>query len=31
MTALLIGMSGLTTAVLLSQHGQRVLILEKHF
>ena len=25
------GMSGLTTAVLLSQHGQRVLILEKHF
>ncbi|MBC8345439.1 MAG: NAD(P)/FAD-dependent oxidoreductase [Candidatus Marinimicrobia bacterium] len=25
------GMSGLTTAVLLSQHGRRVLVLEKHF
>ena len=25
------GISGLTTAVLLSQHGQRVLVLEKHF
>ena len=25
------GMSGLTAAVLLSQHGQRVLVLEKHF
>ena len=24
------GISGLTTAVLLSQHGQRVLVLEKH-
>ncbi|HCI16410.1 MAG TPA: FAD-dependent oxidoreductase, partial [Candidatus Marinimicrobia bacterium] len=25
------GMSGLTAAVLLSQYGQRVLVLEKHF
>ena len=25
------GMSGLTTAVLLAQHGLNVLILEKHF
>ena len=25
------GMSGLTTAALLAQHGQKVLVLEKHF
>ena len=25
------GMSGLTTAALLAQHGQNVLVLEKHF
>ncbi|MBT3478410.1 MAG: NAD(P)/FAD-dependent oxidoreductase [Candidatus Marinimicrobia bacterium] len=25
------GMSGLTTAVLLAEHGQKVLVLEKHF